>query len=283
MPVGALAFVMHGLAALRSGRKQIIMEQRADRLAVGLDIHAHHCPGTAQSRVQHGEHNMAKTEHPPLLLLSLAGNKQSLPHLYIAGRTPRPARRFDDDQERRSIMLAVCVRLGQPNMVVQLPTPEEKYDRSKKKKGSVWYNPKPATSSPLTSSSYCRLVLTPLAKAGDKMGTGKRRSPRHPVKLVHDRDSVHTSRETAKFAEAHGIKLVQLPARAADLDPLDYGVFGAVKREWRRRVHMERLDWEAQCSLLIQLLVNADVSAAIKAFPSRIQKCLEAEGGHFEH
>lgn len=180
-------------------------------------------------------------------------------------------------------MLAVCVQLGQPNLVVRLPAPEEKYERAKKKQGSVWYNPKPATSSPLSSSSYCRLVLIPLAKAGGKMGHGKRCSPRHPVKLVHDRDSVHTSGETAKFAGAHGIELVQLPARAADLDPLDYGVFGAVKREWRRRVHMEQLAWEAQCSLLIQLLENADVTAAIEAFPSRIQKCLEAEGGHFEH
>ena len=176
-------------------------------------------------------------------------------------------------------MLAVCMRLGQPNLVVHLPTPEEKYEKAKKKKGSVWYNPKPANSSPLTSSSYCRLVLAPLAKAGDNMGTGKRLSPRHPVKFVHNRDSVHTSRETAKFAEAHGIELVQLPVRAADLDPLDYGVFGAVKREWRRRVHMERLGWEAQCSLLIQLLANADASAATKAYPSRIKKCLEAEGG----
>ena len=180
-------------------------------------------------------------------------------------------------------MLAGCVRLGQPNLVVRLPTPEEKYKRAKKKKGSVWVNPKPAASSPLTSSSYCRLVLTPLAKTGDKLGPGKRHSPRHPVKLVHDRDSVHTSGETAKFADAHGIALVQLPPRAADLDPLDFGVFGAVKREWRRIVLMERLDWEAQCSLLIQLLQNADASAAIKAFPSRIRKCLEAEGGHFEH
>ena len=88
--------------------------------------------------------------------------------------------------------------------------------------------------------------------------------------------------ETLKYASEHNIVLITLPARAADLDPLDYGVFGAVKKEWRRRVAKERLGWEQQCTLLIQLLQQADVSATIKALPSRIQRCIAAKGSRFE-
>lgn len=49
-----------------------------------------------------------------------------------------------------------------------------------------------------------KLLLLPsgpctLAKAGDKMGTGKRSNPRHPVELVHERNSVHTRGRQASW------------------------------------------------------------------------------------
>ena len=125
-------------------------------------------------------------------------------------------------------------------------------------------------------------MLTELAKDSHKMGLGRRRSPRNPVKLVHDRDSVHTSKDTKSFGLRHNIVFIELPARSPDLDPLDYGVFGAVKREWQRKVSKERMSWERQCSLLIELLEGVDASVAIKAMPSRMQKCIAAEGAHFE-
>lgn len=179
-------------------------------------------------------------------------------------------------------MVSCTVRLGQPNLVVPLPTPEEKYKRGKKKMGSVWVNPKPTASSPLTADSYCQLVLAELAKAGAKVGGSRRRPQGQQVTLVHDRDPVHTSQAVSAFASRHAMQLIELPPRSSDLDPLDYGVFGGVKKNWYRRVSKEHMSWEAQCSLLIELLKGADASAAIKAWPSRIQKCIEAEGGHFE-
>lgn len=221
--------------------------------------------------------------HPTNFLTSRAGHRHSIPHLYIAGRSPRPAMRFDDDQEQRSFMVAVCVRLGRRNVVVHLPTPEEVVTRAKKKKGSVWVSPQVTACSPLTSKSYCRRVLMELVKAGQQVIGARRHSPRRPVKLVHDKDSVHTSKETRAFAARHNMELIELPARSPDLDPLDYGVFGAVKREWQRRVSKEQLSWSDQCSLLIELLEQADASAAIKALLSRIQKCKSAAGSHFEH
>ena len=175
------------------------------------------------------------------------------------------------------------MRLGYPNLVVHLPTPEEKYTRAKKKQGSVWVNLKPSTVSPLVTESYCRLVLTELAQRGGKMGHGRRRSPRNPVRLVHDKDSVHTSKETAAFAGSHNIVLTELPARSPDLDPLDYGVFGGLKQKWRRAVRKQQLDWDAACALFIHMLIEADATHAIQSLPSRIQKCIVAKGAHFEH
>ena len=221
------------------------------------------------------------TQRCPLLPF-YAGNLRSIPHLYIAGRSPRPARKLAEEGQRRSLMVAVCVRLGRPNVVVQLPTPEEKVKRAKRKRGSVWLNPEGGPVSPLTSKSYCSLVLAELCKRGSKMGAGRRRSPRNPVRVVHDRDSVHTSADTAAFAARQHMAFVSLPPKAPDLDPLEYGVFGAVKRTWRETVYKERMSWEQQCSLLMQLLRDADASVAIQGLPARIQACLDSKGKRFE-
>ena len=50
-----------------------------------------------------------------------------------------------------------------------------------------------------------------------------------------------------------GITVITLPAKAPDPDPLDCGVFGNVKREWERQVWQERLNWDQQCQLAIQM------------------------------
>lgn len=72
-------------------------------------------------------------------------------------------------------------------------------------------------------------MLIELVKAGQQVTGARRHSQRRPVKLVHDKDSVHTSKETRAFVARHNMELIELPARFHDLDPLDYGVFGVVK------------------------------------------------------
>ncbi len=180
------------------------------------------------------------------------------------------------------MMVAVCIRLGRPNLVVRLPTPEEKVQRAKKKKGSVWLTPEHPAQSPLTSASYIRYVLTELLGAEQMTGPGRRRSPRHPLTLVHDKDSVHTSQETRAFASRHNIVLIELPARSPDLDPLDFGVFGAVKNSWRAAITRQQLSWEQQCELFIHMLQQASGDAAINGIPGRIGQCIAAAGRHFE-
>ena len=100
--------------------------------------------------------------------------------------------------------------------------------------------------------------------------------------LVHDRASYHTSKAFTAFAARSNINAKLLPPRAGDLDPLDYGVFSNVKREWRRQVQRLGLDWKGQCYLLIELLQDFDADASIRALPHKINACIKAQGRHFE-
>lgn len=116
---------------------------------------------------------------------------------------------------------------------------------------------------------------------GERPGHPARRIP-GGLSLVHDRDPAHTSIVFKTYANDNGINVVTLPPKAADLDPLDYGVFGLVKRQWEREVMVGRLGWEGQVQLAIRLLQAFDPSATIAALPHRMQQCIAANGWHFE-
>lgn len=102
------------------------------------------------------------------------------------------------------------------------------------------------------------------------------------IKLLHDRDPAHTANAFTNWAASKNMQVVALPAKAADLDPLDYGVFGPVKTAWKRQVMEQHMTWQQQCDLLVQLLHDYDPTAAIHQLPSRIQRCIDADGWHFE-
>lgn len=126
---------------------------------------------------------------------------------------------------------------------------------------------------------YSECVQQALLRGAGSSAAGRRSEE---LKLVHDRDSTHTSVAFTRFARSNNIQLLQLPPKSPDLDPLDYGVFGAVKRAWEKQVWADRLGWDAQCQLLIRLLEGYNPSAAIMSLPSRIEQCIEAQGWHFE-
>ena len=105
---------------------------------------------------------------------------------------------------------------------------------------------------------------------------------RQTLKLCLDRDPYHAAKRTVAFPAPHGVDVLVLPAKAPDLDPLDYGVFSNVKRAWQRVVRRDRPGWEEQKSLFVRLLNEFNVDAAVKQMPSRIRKCIEAKGRWFE-
>lgn len=186
---------------------------------------------------------------------------------------PRPAQQFVPRHHSKSIKLAVFVKIGSPTIVVDLR-----------------YSGLGTSGSPLAVGTgsgdigwngerYATMVGYHLL--GERVDRRSRRLA-GGLKLVHDRDSAHTSKTFKAYANSNSIDVVTLPAKAADLDPLDYGVFCNVKRQWERQVWQQHLPWEQQCQLAIRLLQDYDATTSIKALPGRIQQCIDAHGWHFE-
>lgn len=176
-------------------------------------------------------------------------------------------------QESRSVKLCVFVRIGYPTIVVDLR-----------------YSGFGTADSPVlvgtgsgeygwSGQRYADIVAYHLL--GERVDRRARRPP-GGLKLVHDRDPAHTSNAFKALSSSKDINVVTLPSKAPDLDPLDYGVFGNVKREWQRRVWQKDMSWDEQCQLAIKLLQRFDASACIAALPYRMQQCIDARGWHFE-
>lgn len=204
------------------------------------------------------------------------GVKHAPARWYIKGLTKQRQQRFVPSGQRHSIKLSVFIRMGhKPIVVVASQHSSSQDNKAASSSRAVTKNLNIAWS----GARYNDVVQEALLGSG---GDGASTQRTAKVKLVHDRDSCHTSSTFKTFAQANGIDLVQLPAKAPDLDPLDYGVFGPVKRAWETTVWQERLGWTAQCQLLTQLLKEYNCDAAIASLPGRIHECIEAQGWHFE-
>lgn len=139
---------------------------------------------------------------------------------------------------------------------------------------------KPTTD--LTGSEYADMIregVPRLTSAGGRGGHNTRSAARH---LLHDRDPAHKSREAQAAAASLGVQVVQFPTIAADLDPLDFGLFGAVKGEWRKQKVVEGWSWDEQCLQFIRMLEGANLDASIRALPARMQACIDKKGKKFE-
>ena len=201
----------------------------------------------------------------------------SEPHLYIRGHTPRHAKAFASKKERRTFSVAVFVRYNTPTLVVEVKGRREAGVSGAKQEGEG-----DTTAPALTASSFMTMIQENY-KVGRGHADGRVYSTRNYVlKLLCDRASPHTANTFRSWCSQNRVELLLLPAKAADLDPLDYGVFNNVKHAWCRAVQRDKLKWGEQKQLLVQLLQGYNANAAIMQLPSRTQKCIASQGKHFE-
>lgn len=201
----------------------------------------------------------------------------SEPHLYIRGHTPRHAKAFVSKKERRTFSVAVFVRYNTPTLVLEVKGGREASVSGTKQEGKGG-----ATAPALTAASFITMIQENYTVGRGHAG-GRVYSTRNSVlKLLCDRASPHTANMFRSWCIQNRVELLLLPAKAADLDPLDYGVFNNVKHAWCRAVQRDKLKWGEQKQLLVQLLQGYNANAAIMQLPSRIQKCIASQGKHFE-
>lgn len=206
-----------------------------------------------------------------------AGRYRTAPQLYIKGVTPAPARLLEERGQRNLVMAwVVLIKLGQAPTVIAVPTPNDQHPHS------VWLGKgKDPNSRELTGPIYKKIIKDVTLGPGN-LRDGTLRRQRHPIKLVHDREPAHTSAVFQSFATTYNISAVLLPPRSPDLNPLDYGVFGAAQKKLDAEMERRPMSFTQQCAFLEGAIKQADTDAVIAALHQRIKRCIAAGGGHFE-
>lgn len=198
-----------------------------------------------------------------------------MPHVYVSGVTQKPQRPFTgSSKNRRSLKLLVAIKRGARPIVIHLTG--SKYDGCP----DIPQYTNPKTNKRYTDMSaeeYCNAIKAIKAQYGSSVRRGQR------LVLWHDRDTSHTAALTKGKLQELGVEQVVLPARSPDLDPLDYGVFGSIKRRFQHNRCVRRMEWSDACKQLVADLHGfKSVDAVISEMPLRLRACQEAGGGHIE-
>ena len=208
-----------------------------------------------------------------------AADKRAPAQWHIPGAMPPPSAFHVPSNKRQKMTVGVVARIGCSPVVTVLtgskfpsaPALKQYYTKKEHK-----------PSSDLTGQEYADMLLGAvprLTSAGGRGGHYTRSAARW---LLQDRDPAHKSSEAHAAAASLGVQIVQLPTIAADLDPLDFALFGAVKQDWRKRSVVEGWSWDEQCLQFIRMIEESDMDARIRALPARMQACIESKGQKFE-
>lgn len=207
----------------------------------------------------------------------LAVWSRTTPQLYIKGVTPKPAAMLRDRSvQPESATWVVLIKSGQPPTVLPVTAANDKHPNS------IWLGKGKDPNRPdLTGEAYGKKVKETLLGKGN-VRDGTLVPPATPIRLLHDHDPAHTSKAFKALAARYNIDAMLLPARSPDLNPLDYGVFGAAQRKLEREMERQRMTFDEQRAFMERTLQECDTDAAIAALPRRIAACIAAKGGHFE-
>lgn len=98
----------------------------------------------------------------------------------------------------------------------------------------------------------------------------------------------HAAKQTQDFLQRHCPSFInkdEWPPNSPDLNPLDYYVWGAMLERYNS-LSRKPTDTEELKEALLNIwneLPQTSIQKAIRKFPQRLQSCIRAEGGHFEH
>lgn len=181
----------------------------------------------------------------------------------------------DRSVQPESATWVVLIKSGQPPTVLPVTAANDKHPNS------IWLGKGKDPNRPdLTGEAYGKKVKETLLGKGN-VRDGTLVPPATPIRLLHDHDPAHTSKAFKALAARYNIDAMLLPARSPDLNPLDYGVFGAAQRKLERE-ERQRMTFDEQRAFMERTLQECDTDAAIAALPRRIAACIAAKGGHFE-
>lgn len=200
-------------------------------------------------------------------------------YIYIPHVTHAKQRTSIPKAQRGSCKLAVALLPGVNEVVVKSVTGSSSTSghapttRFSTKDGKVAVG--------FTSAEYIAFLREVLEKC--QMRSRRRR---HLV-LVQDRDPAHLTPEVASFLQSEGVDVMTLPPHSPDLDPLDYCVFGHTKTWLRKRVaemeqSKEPLSFDQICGMFMTKLKSLDAEVQTAGFVSRMERVINAKGGHIE-
>lgn len=109
-----------------------------------------------------------------------------------------------------------------------------------------------------------------------------RRSPKpkgRQLIFIHDRSTAHQTSQVKQQFPGTEVQVQLLPPRSPDLDPLDYAVF-AHSKNWLKKQNIK--DWDQRCGELVKHLKGLDPVIQTAGYRRRLQKVIQAEGGHIE-
>jgi len=98
----------------------------------------------------------------------------------------------------------------------------------------------------------------------------------------------HTARVAQEYLTTNCPDFIgkdQWPPNSPDLNPLDYHVWGVMLAEYDKYQPKPRTkdELKAVLQLIWERLPQEQINKAVLAFKKRLQACVKAEGGHFEH
>jgi len=98
----------------------------------------------------------------------------------------------------------------------------------------------------------------------------------------------HTAKQTQEWLAANTADFIskdEWPPNSPDLNPLDYCVWGMMLSAYQK--HLPKPSNKAELKVVLQAIWDSlsqeSIDKAVLGFRKRLQACVKADGGHFEH